>query len=227
MNTNFLHLTIELTVGFMALILVTKILGKTQITQLTPFYFISALILGELLGNAIYDKEIGLKYVLYALTLWATLIFAIELLTQKFKGTRSLLEGKPSIVIRDGYIDFQELKKNRLDINQLQILLRKKDVFSVREVAYAILESDGSVSVMKKSMYDSTTKQDINAAPKPVFLPTTVISDGEILYDNLAEAGYSEDWLRSELNNLGIVNVKQVFYAEWLEGDSLFINSYR
>nr|WP_052013293.1 DUF421 domain-containing protein [Halalkalibacter akibai] len=211
----------------MALILVTKILGKTQITQLTPFYFISALILGELLGNAIYDKEIGLKYVLYALTLWATLIFAIELLTQKFKGTRSLLEGKPSIVIRDGYIDFQELKKNRLDINQLQILLRKKDVFSVREVAYAILESDGSVSVMKKSMYDSTTKQDINAAPKPVFLPTTVISDGEILYDNLAEAGYSEDWLRSELNNLGIVNVKQVFYAEWLEGDSLFINSYR
>ncbi|MFC0560160.1 hypothetical protein ACFSUR_26595 [Halalkalibacter alkalisediminis] len=65
MNTNFFHLTIELIIGFIALILVTKILGKTQITQLTPFYFISALILGELLGNAIYDKEIGIQYVLW------------------------------------------------------------------------------------------------------------------------------------------------------------------
>ncbi len=147
------------------------------------------------------------------------------MITQKFKKTRSLLEGKPSIVIRNGIIDFQELKKNRLDINQLQNLLRKKDVFSVREVAYAILESDGSVSVMKKSLYDS--KQDINVIAKPVFLPTTVISDGEILYDNLEQAGYNEEWLFNELNKLGIANIKQVFYAEWLEGDSLFVNNYR
>ncbi|WP_227935411.1 DUF421 domain-containing protein [Alkalihalobacillus deserti] len=226
MNTNFFHLTIELTIGFIALILLTKILGKTQITQLTPFYFISALILGELLGNAIYDKEIGIQYILYALTLWAILIFTVEVITQKVKKTRSLLEGKPSIVIRNGIIDYQELKKNRLDINQLQILLRKKDVFSIREVAYAILESDGSVSVMKKSMYDTTTKQDINMIPKPVFLPTTIISDGEILYDNLAQSGYNEEWLLNELNKLGIASIKQVFYAEWLEGETLLVNNY-
>jgi uncharacterized membrane protein YcaP (DUF421 family) len=225
-NTNFIHLTIELVIGFSALILVTKILGKTQITQLSPFYFISALILGELLGNAIYDKDIGIQYVLYALTLWATLIFTVEMITQKVKKSRSLLEGEPSIVIRNGIIDFQELKKNRLDINQLQNLLRKKDVFSVREVAYAILEPDGSVSVLKKSMYDTTTKQDINMIPKAVFLPTTVISDGEILYDNLAKAGYNEEWLHNELNKQGIASIKQVFYAEWLEGDSLLINNY-
>jgi uncharacterized membrane protein YcaP (DUF421 family) len=226
MNTNFIYLTIELTIGFFALLLVTKILGKTQITQLSPFYFISALVLGELVGNAIYDKEIGLQYVLYALTLWGTLIFFIEILTQKFRQTRSLLEGNPSIIIRNGIIDFQELKKSRLDINQLQILLRKKDIFSIREVEYAILEPDGSVSILKKSLYDTATKQDINMKPQPVFLPTMVISDGEILYDNLATAGYNEEWLFNELNKAGISNVKQVFYAEWLEGDKLFINNY-
>jgi uncharacterized membrane protein YcaP (DUF421 family) len=225
-NTNYIFLTVELIIGFFALLLVTKILGKTQITQLSPFYFISALVLGELVGNAIYDKEIGIQYVLYALTLWGVLIFFIEMITQKLKSTRSLLEGNPSIVIRDGIIDYQELKKNRLDINQLQVLLRKKNVFSIREIAYAILEPDGSVSVMKKSIYDSMTKQDLNVAPKPVFLPTTIISDGEILYDNLAKAGYSEDWLLNELNKMEIANIKQVFYAEWLEGDSLHINHY-
>ncbi len=66
MDTNFLALTVELFVGFFALLVLTKFLGKNQITQLTPFDFISALVLGELVGNAIYDKEIGLHYVLYA-----------------------------------------------------------------------------------------------------------------------------------------------------------------
>lgn len=70
MHTNFLSLTIELLVGFFALLVLTKVLGKNQITQLTPFDFISALVLGELLGNAIYDKEIGLHYVLYAIVFW-------------------------------------------------------------------------------------------------------------------------------------------------------------
>ncbi|MBU9723282.1 MULTISPECIES: YetF domain-containing protein [Bacillaceae] len=226
MNTNFIQLTIELIIGFFALLLITKVLGKTQITQLTPFDFISALVLGELVGNAIYDKEIGAHFVLYAVALWGLLIYLIEMLTQKIKKTRSFLEGNPAIIVQNGKIDYQQLKKNRLDINQLQSLLRSKNVFSIREVSYAILEPNGSISILKKSNYDTPTKQDINMSPKSVYLPTTVISDGKIVFDNLIEAGYSEEWLHNELNKQGIVNVKRVFYAEWLEGDSLYINTY-
>nr|WP_246596273.1 DUF421 domain-containing protein [Bacillus alkalicola] len=208
------------------MLLITKVLGKTQITQLTPFDFISALVLGELVGNAIYDKEIGAHFVLYAVALWGLLIYLIEMLTQKIKKTRSFLEGNPAIIVQNGKIDYQQLKKNRLDINQLQSLLRSKNVFSIREVSYAILEPNGSISILKKSNYDTPTKQDINMSPKSVYLPTTVISDGKIVFDNLIEAGYSEEWLHNELNKQGIVNVKRVFYAEWLEGDSLYINTY-
>ncbi|MFA9559542.1 DUF421 domain-containing protein [Evansella sp. AB-rgal1] len=226
MNTNFLQLTTELIIGFFALLVLTKVLGKTQITQLTPFDFISALVLGELVGNAIYDKEIGAHFVLYAVALWGILIYLIEMLTQKVKKTRSILEGNPSIIIKNGKIDYQQLKKNRLDINQLQRLLRSKNVFSIREVAYAILEPNGSISVLKKSNYDTPSKQDLNISTKLVYLPTTVISDGKIVYDNLQETGYSKEWLLNELNKQGIANVKKVFYAEWLEGDSLYINTY-
>ncbi|WP_078428559.1 YetF domain-containing protein [Alkalihalobacterium alkalinitrilicum] len=226
MNTNFFYLTTELIVGFFALLVITKVLGKTQITQLTPFDFISALVLGELVGNAIYDKEIGVPYVLYAVFIWGTLIYSVEWLTQKFKATRSILEGNPAIVIREGKIDYQQLKKNHLDINQLQHLLREKDVFSVREVAYGILEANGSVSILKKSNYDLPNKQELNLSPQKVYLPVTLILDGEILYNNLKASGYNLTWLKQQLSSHGVTDEKDVLFAEWLEGDSLYINTY-
>lgn len=97
--------------AFFALLLLSKVLGKNQITQLTPFDFISALVVGELLGNAIYDEDISLRYVLYAIFIWGSLIYTIEMLTQKFRITRGLLEGTPSVVIAKGRIQFKELKK--------------------------------------------------------------------------------------------------------------------
>src|SRR5690606_13206168 len=101
---DFLRITVEAIVGFAALFAITKILGKTQITQITPFDFISALILGELIGNALYDPEVGLVMILYAVTLWGTLIWSIDIITQKFRRSRALLEGKPSLLIRRGQL---------------------------------------------------------------------------------------------------------------------------
>lgn len=226
MDTNFFHLTIELLIGFIALLIITKMLGKTQITQITPFDFISALVLGELVGNAIYDKETGVHYVLYAVTLWGTLIYFIEFLTQKFKGTRRILEGKPAIIIKNGIIDRQKLKENKLDINQLQHLLRDKDVFSIREVEFAILEANGSVNVLRKSIYENPTRQDFNIAPQQVYLPVTIIIDGEVLWDNLEEAGFDKTWLTQQLNFHGIAKPEQVLFADWLEGEPLFVITF-
>ncbi|GAF65372.1 hypothetical protein BTS2_2270 [Bacillus sp. TS-2] len=185
MANSFFSLTIELFVGFFALLVLTKFLGKNQITQLTPFDFISALVLGELVGNAIYDPEIGLHYVLYAIFFWGALIFVIEMITQKIRESRSILEGKPSLIISNGKIQYEELKKNKLDLNQLQHLLREKDVFSIREVQNGILETNGTVSVMKKYSYDSPKNKDIKLPSKSVALPIVLVMDGEIISESL------------------------------------------
>lgn len=137
---DILSTAVELLIGFVALLIMTKLLGKTTLSQITPFDFISALILGELVGNAIYDKEVKLGSILFAIALWGGMIFLIELCTQKLRGTREFLEGKPSIIIRNGHLDRQELKKNKLDINQLQHLLRRDKVFSIREVPMQYLK---------------------------------------------------------------------------------------
>jgi len=225
MNTNFYALTSELLVGFIALLILTKLLGKTQITQLTPFDFISALVLGELVGNAIYDKEIGLNYVLYAVFLWGALIMMIEVITQKYKKSRGILEGIPSIVIRRGIIDRNQLKKSKLDLDQLQHLLRDKDVFSMQEVEYAILEANGIVNVLKKSIYQSVNKSDLNKLPTDVTLPMTIITDGEWVEENIQQTHLSKEKLQTFLSDQGL-DVTHILFAEWTNGVPLYVHLY-
>lgn len=219
----FGQIALELFIGFIALFIAAKILGKTQISELTPFDFISALVLGELVGNSIYDPEVTIWNILFALALWTIMLYLVEKLTQKFRGLRSTFEGNPSIIIRQGKIDRDELKSNNLDINQLQQLLRQeKDIFSIREVEYLILEPNGQISVLRKSKYDSPTIEDLSLKQKAVHLPITLISDGKVDLDNLETAGFDEAWLLKQIKKRDVMKFEDVLYAEWKEDEGFF-----
>ncbi|GAE25651.1 hypothetical protein JCM9140_1658 [Halalkalibacter wakoensis JCM 9140] len=226
MNTNFVSLTLELFVGFFALLVMTKVLGKNQITQLTPFDFISALVLGELVGNAIYDKDIGLQYVLYAVFIWGSLIYTIEMITQKMRKSRPWLEGTPSVIISQGKIQYEELKKNKLDLDQLLHLLRDKGVFSVREVEYGILETNGAVNVMRKHAVDHPVNHELHVPEKTVYLPVLLILDGEIIEEGLMKLNKQKSWLTDELLERGIAGPSAVFFADWQKGKGFEIQTY-
>ncbi|MBM7585202.1 uncharacterized membrane protein YcaP (DUF421 family) [Bacillus pakistanensis] len=227
MNLTYLtYLTLELICGFFLLFLIIKILGKKIITQITPFTFISAIILGELLGNALYDEKVGVRYIFYTMCLWGLLLFIVETASQKFLKLRLLFEGKPSVLIRNGIVNREQLKKNRMNLNQLQSLLRQSETFSIREVAYCYLEANGSISLLKKTSYQKTTQEDFNFAPKPVHVPVTVIRDGELLTDELLDIGRDKEWLLLQLKSQGIEEPMEVFLAEWLEGDGLFVQTF-
>jgi len=170
--------TLKILTGLVLLFTVTKILGKTQISQITPFDFISSIVMGELFVHSVFEEKAGLLLLIYPIVLWGALIYAIELLAEKFLALRGFFEGNPSIIIRDGQIDRQQLKRNKLNLNQVLNLLRQKDVFSMSEVKYAILELNGSLSVLKNSPDDNPTRKDLNLPEVPVFLPVTLISDG-------------------------------------------------
>ncbi|NGP46731.1 DUF421 domain-containing protein [Bacillaceae bacterium SIJ1] len=202
----FGSIALELVVGYILLLSLTKFLGKTQLNQITAFDFIAVVVLGELIGNGLYDENIHVGHLVYATVIWGALSFISEWATQKWKKTRSFLEGNPSIVVRNGEVQQDEMTKNRLDINQLRQLLRAKDIFTLRDVAYAILEADGSITVMKEPPNSNM--------PSPV-LPVTLVTDGELITDNLKEAGISEDTLIGALKQHGVEDYKDVLFAEW------------
>ncbi|WP_134702775.1 DUF421 domain-containing protein [Ammoniphilus sp. YIM 78166] len=223
---HFGMIALELSFGLVLLFLVLKMLGKTQISQMRPFDFISALILGELVGNAVYDHEVRITEILFATILWGTMIFLLEYITLKFKKTRKILEGEPSLVIQQGKLKFDELKKNKVDLNQLLLLLRQQGYFSVQEVEYAILESNGKISVLPKFQYDYPRVRDFQLPLRTVCLPLPLILDGEVDYRNLAKAGLDEEWLKNQLAMQNISDYRDVFYAEWQENEPLFAMRY-
>jgi len=226
MQVEFMEIGIDLLLGFFSLFLLTKMLGKTQLNQITTFDFISAMVLGELVGNAVYDENVGIGKIIFAVLLWGSLIYGLELITQKWKGARSFLEGHPTIIIHKGNVIRERMKENKLDINQLQQLLRAKGAFSFKEVEYAILETNGTISLLKKPQYDHPTRQDFQVHGTDVYLTTTIIIDGEVVLDNLEEIGMNEDWLRNELRKQKVNRVEDVFVAEWHPQEGLHVQKY-
>ncbi|MFB1099608.1 DUF421 domain-containing protein [Terribacillus sp. JSM ZJ617] len=212
--------------GFVGLFLLTKILGKTQMNQITPFDFIAAIAAGELFGNALFDPETGISHIAVALITWGVLMLVIEKLTQRFKRTRGFLEGKPSVIISKGEIQYKDMKVNKMDFNQLMHQLRSNNVFSLAEVDYAIIESDGSLSVLKKSEYQAPTRGDLKLKEQPNPLPISFILDGEIIEDNVINSGKTLDWLSQEVKKQGFDTVADVAYAEWTPTNGLFTRAY-
>jgi len=222
----YVQMLVELVGGYVFLFIMVKILGKTQISQITPFDFISALVLGEFVGSAVFDPKINLLKIFFGITVWGLLIYLTELTTQKSIRLRLFLEGKPSFIIHEGKLDWKELKKNHLDINQLQQLLRSKDVFSLRDVEYAILEPNGSISILKKQEADKPTYKDFNLKINKRMVPLTIISDGEVIMEHLQESGLDYKALIKQLNERNISSVKDVAYAEWESDKDLYLQVY-
>jgi uncharacterized membrane protein YcaP (DUF421 family) len=218
-----LHITYELVVGYLLLFIIVKIVGRKIITQVTPFTFITAIVMGELLGNALYDSKVGVSVIIYSLCLWGALLLLVEFIGQKSLWFRGMVEGKPAALIKNGVVDREELKKHRMNLNQLQSLLRQSETFSIREVAYCYLEPNGSISVLKKAKYQKTTLEDFNLSGKPAHVPVTLIRDGNVLWDEVKDLGFNEAWLKKQLLSQHVSDYNDVFLAEWLAGDGIFV----
>lgn len=225
MNNIFIALlTIKIVIGFASLFFIIILTGKTSINQLSTYHLVFVLVLGDLLGNTLYDEKVKVYHFLYAIGVWTILMLAIEFVTQKKKSTRFLLEGNPSILIRDGVLDRKMLTKNKLDINEVASLLRQNNVFSVREVKYGILEPNGNISILLKSKYENPNRQDLDLPESPVDLPVSLIIDGEILLDNLQEIGFDKKWLKKELQANGYHDEKGIFFADWRDSEGIHIS---
>lgn len=216
---------IKLLAGFIGLWTMTRLLGKKEIAALTPFDFISAVILGDLVGETIYEPDHNVLKLIFTLTVWTILSFTFEKITLKVRKLRKPLEGEPEILIRNGEIDIGKLRKNNLDFDQLRMMLRAKDTFSVSEVAYAIYETNGSLSILKKAQYEGVTRNDLQLPDKKITLPKSIIEDGIVRMETLNSLGHNESWLIVELRKLGYHSPQSVAYAEITEDGKLTVIS--
>lgn len=219
----FLETAVRTLLGFSVLLFLTRLIGKKQLGQLNIFTYITGIAIGSMAGEMVIHRDVNLWEGMLSLFIWSALVFAVEIISLKSAKARVLLDGEPTIVIKKGQIVEKALQKQRLNLDDLSMLLRTNEVFSILDVEYAILEPNGDLSVMKKSIKDSVTKEDL-AIPVQAggYLPTEIIVDGLVVYANLRELGFSEHWLADQLKISG-VSQRDVLYAELQRDGSLYI----
>ncbi|AEI44182.1 DUF421 domain-containing protein [Paenibacillus mucilaginosus] len=220
---DYMYIFIKLGTGFIGLWLITKLLGKKEISQLTPFDFVSSLMLSELVGASIYDREVHFPELVFALVLWAVLSLGFEKVLQLFPWLNPKLSGRPDVLVRDGRVDPEAMRRNKLDWHQVTMLLREQSIFSLREVAFAVFEPNGNLSVLKKSPAESVVREDLDLPDKKVELPVLLIDKGCLDEDQLKSIGRDRSWLEEELRKQGAKRLEDIYYGEWTESGGLYI----
>lgn len=212
-------------IGFIVLLLLTRILGKKQLSQMTFFTYITGIALGNIAGDMVVHKDIKLYEGLTGLILWAVLTLLVEYISLKSSKARVLLDGEPTIVIKDGKIQKKAMASSKLNMDDLTMLLRIKNIFSITEVDYAVLEPNGQLSVLKKIENEPTIKKDLNIPIiQRLYFPTELIVDGKVVHKNLKELGLKEEWLNNQIKVAGFKSPSDVFYAEIQSDGKLFMD---
>jgi len=186
---------------YLVLLATVRLLGKRQIGQMEASEFVVAMLVADLAAIPMQDISIPLHSGLVPIiTVLAAELILASLCLRSIR-LRKILCGKPVILIENGRILQQNLKRTRVTLDELTGHLREKDILDFQTVQYAILETNGNLSVFPYPAEAAPTAKDLKIHPKDRFLPVTIISDGHLLKDNLALTGRDESWMRNILGN--------------------------
>ena len=225
LDINFWEMILRTTISFFALLVLARILGKKQLGQLTFFHYITGITFGSIASEMASQAETPFIDASVALIWWSVLTFLMTIITIKSKKARVLIDDKPTIMVQNGVILESALKKNRLHMDEFTMLLREQSIFSVQDVEYALLETNGKLSVLQKTSEQVATKQDVKAdITPPTYIPTEVISDGQLIRENLTELNLTEDWIVKKLKRKNVQAVEDVYFAQVQTDGSLYIS---
>ena len=194
-------------------VLVMRLMGKRQIGKLQPFELVVAILISELAAVPMQNRDLPLSTGLVPILTLLVLQVALSYGALRSQWIRRVVCGTPSILIENGRVQQQELKRLRINLNDLLEQLRAKNFPNVEDVEFAILETSGDVSVIPKSQRRPVNPADLSLATKYEGLPLDLIVDGEVNQDNLRRAGLDENWLHGQLARFGLAGPGEVFFA--------------
>ena len=185
---------------YAALILAMRLLGKRQIGQMEPSEFVVAMLVADLASIPMQNNAIPLVNGLVPILTVMGLELILSHLSLKSIRLRKLLCGKPVILIDNGKIIQENLRRTQVTLDELSGHLREKDVLDIQTVQYAILETNGNLSVFPYPSEQPATARDAGVKAAKQYLPITLISDGRLLADNLKKAKKDGAWLHKVLH---------------------------
>lgn len=207
---------------YILVVVVMRMMGKRQVAQMQPFELVIAIMIADLAATPMENTGIPLlNGVIPIITLLSAQVI-VSYISIKSETFREILCGKPSILINRGKVVQSELRRLRINMNDLLEQLRGKDYPNLSDVEFAILETNGVISIIPKPEKRNVTTQDLKIKVEQENLPITLIVDGNLLYPNLQKTGRDEKWLHKELKKQGIEDTKSTFFAFLSSDEKLY-----
>lgn len=209
----WIHIIIRSVIFLLILLITTKMLGKKQISELSFFEYVSGITIGSIAGEVITGLESNPYHGALAIIMFGLVTLLVDFLSLKSKTFRDVVEGRGTVIIKDGKILEENVKKEKYTLDEISALLRQKDIFRVADVEFAVLEPRGNLSALLKKENRPLTPKDLQIKTANEKEPQTVIMDGSILDEALRASGKNRGWLQLELEKLG-VTLENVFLAQ-------------
>jgi len=199
-----------------------RLLGKRQLSELEISELIVAVLISDIASLPLQDAGLPFLNSLFPILALLSCELLISGITLKSAAIRGIIFGKPSILIENGKIDQQAMRKNRFSLDELAESLRSNDVTDITKVRYAILETDGDVNVILNSEAQALTEESLKSPQADSGMPHIIINDGQIMKDNLRLLGRDTNWLKSELKKHNVRSIRQVYLLSLDDGGNIY-----
>lgn len=221
----WLQVLLSSIVLFFLLLISIRIMGKRNIVRMTPFRFVSYMVMAVIAAIMSLNIITDLTFGLVALSVWIIFPIALEYLSLKSKWIHDIVNGKETVLIKHGKVMEENLLQTRLTPEELLRELRSKNVFNLADVEFAIMEDTGDINAFLKSHKSPVTSFDLGIKVAPLAEPQTVILDGNILNESLCSLGFNREWIAIQLEIIG-VSIDNVFLGQVDSSGDLYLDLF-
>lgn len=207
-----LQVLITSAVSLAVLFLLTKLMGNKQVSQLSMFDYIIGISIGSIAAEMATELE-NPENPLAAMIVYGVIAFLVSVISQRSTKVRKVMSGRPLVIMDNGIIYRENLKKARIDLSDFLTQCRTSGYFDLNQIQTAVMEYNGAISFLPVSKYRPATPSDMDLQPEQEYLQITVIMDGHINKSNLKLSGNNEVWLTKQLHLQGYNNPSDVLLA--------------
>ena len=214
-------------VAYLTLFIIAKLLGKKQIAQLSFIDYVVGITIGSIAAEMATDTVNPFYHYIIAMTIFLVFDFAVTLISRKGALLKKLLCGRPLMIIENGKINYKELKKSKLTVDEVLGMARDKDYFDINQIAFGILETSGKLSILPKAEEKQPVCKDLSITPPPSELTDYLIIDGVLRKDVMEQNGYSEEWIKRGLGINCDKDLNNILLASYDEKGQTFNVHYK
>ena len=200
------------------LFLIAKLIGHKQVAQLEFFDYITGITIGSIAAELATTLDDPWWKPTIAMIVFGLVTVVLSIVTRKFPKSRKFVNGTPTIVMNDGKLYRENMKKAKLELSEFLLLCRQAGYFNLNDIQTAVFEYNGMLSILPVSAKRPLNPEDMKMVIKPEHIGTEIIMDGRVMGDNLKRKGLNDEWLRKEIQNQGYKSAKEIFlgicYAE-------------